>query len=166
MPACSIRPATLADTQPAIDVLCEAATWLISRSKLLWRPEEFTERTIQPRIRRSELLVAEVGAGIVGVAYRLWEDRQVWPDRPGGEAAYLHKLAVRRANAGTGIPGRFVAWVADEAAARGCRYIRLDCAPRPALINVYQALGFCRVDDRQVGPLRVVRMELEIPAGS
>ncbi|WP_239274342.1 GNAT family N-acetyltransferase [Citrobacter werkmanii] len=56
---------------------------------------------------RSELLVASCSDGIVGCCTLSAEDR-VLARRPQGEAAYLHKLAVRRTHAGRGVSSALI----------------------------------------------------------
>jgi GNAT superfamily N-acetyltransferase len=84
-----------------------------------------------------------------------------WPDDPPGEALYIHKVAVARSVAGQGWPARLLAAAARVADERRARFLRLDTAPREALIRVYQDLGFDLVDDgpRQFAGRELVRLE-------
>jgi GNAT superfamily N-acetyltransferase len=158
----SFRTADASDLPSAVSVLREAAEWLIQRSMPLWKPEDFSVAAFAPYVDRGELIVGNAKSEVVVVALRMWEDAQFWPDRTSGEAAYLHKIAIRRSYSGKGLPAALVDWVRAEAARSGRRYLRLDCAPRPALINLYGSLGFQKIDERSVGEHTVVRMELPL----
>jgi len=113
------------------------------------------------------LLVGSIDGEIAIVCIRLWDDPEFWPDVPTGEAAYLHKIAVRRCHGGQGLTKVLVDWSALEAQREAKKYLRLDCAPRPALIKIYSSLNFQKVDERKVGAHVVIRMERPVrTAGS
>jgi len=157
-----VRSAVESDLQVAISILHEAVNWLIGIGMPLWKASDVTIEVMKPAVDSGQLIVAEQSGEVVAVVLRQWEDRLFWPDRKEGQAIYLHKLAVRRANAGQGFSKALVDWIADDAAGRGRKYLRLDCAPRPALLRVYENLGFVRIDERQVGTFTVARLEKEI----
>ncbi len=165
MESLTTRVATVIDLDASIEVLREASNWLRGRGMPLWDAQQFNVSTLAPLIQRRQLLVVECASEVVAAAYRFWEDDEFWPERPSGEAAYLHKIAVRRAYAGRGIPKALIEWVAAESMSVGLKFIRLDCAPRPALLRIYESRGFVRVDEKHVGLHTVVRMELPLPLG-
>ncbi|OPE06786.1 GNAT family N-acetyltransferase, partial [Pseudomonas aeruginosa] len=61
-----------------------------------------------------------------------------------GEAAYLHKLAVRRTHAGRGVSSALIEACRHAARTQGCAKLRLDCHPN--LRGLYERLGFTHVD--------------------
>ncbi len=72
-----------------------------------------------------------------------WQDRVWWPDAPYGQAAYLHKLCVRRPFAGMGIPQQFLTFIRRACTQRGTSYIRLDTGlQEPVVRGIYLNLGF------------------------
>jgi GNAT superfamily N-acetyltransferase len=148
---------------PAVaELLQEAARWITTWRSQLWDPELLGESFTAPFIARGEMLTARTAGQIAGVMIMLPEDPHFWPDRPPGEALYLHKLAVRRAFAGTGAPAALMDHAAGLARARDRGLLRLDCDP--PLSRFYQGLGFRPVDEIDVrhpeaGPMRVARME-------
>jgi GNAT superfamily N-acetyltransferase len=76
----------------------------------------------------------------------------------------VHRLAVRRANAGQGISIALLQWAVEHARSLGKRYLRLDCdADRPRLRALYEGFGFRLHSYRQVGAYYVSRYELQIP---
>jgi GNAT superfamily N-acetyltransferase len=59
------------------------------------------------------------------------------------DAAYVHKLAVRRACSGQGIGRAIVDWADRTAARAGRRFLRLDClGDNPGIRSYYEELGF------------------------
>ena len=147
------------------EVLQEAARWITTWRSQLWDPALVGESFVTPIIARGQMLTARTAGGIAGVMILLPEDPHFWPDRPPGEAVYLHKLAVRRAHAGTGVPAALIDHAAALARAQDRRLLRLDCDP--PLAPFYEGLGFRRVDEIDVrhpeaGPMRVARMERRI----
>jgi GNAT superfamily N-acetyltransferase len=147
------------------EVLQEAARWITTWRSQLWDPALVGESFVTPLIARGQVLTARTADGIAGVMILLPEDPHFWPDRPAGEALYLHKLAVRRAYAGTGVPAALMDHAAGVARAQGRRILRLDCDP--PLAPFYERLGFRAVDEIDVvhpeaGPMRVARMERQV----
>lgn len=143
-------------------VIQEAARWIMTWRAQLWDPALVGEAFVAPIIARGQMLTARAGAEIAGVLILLLEDPHFWPDRPPGEAIYLHKLSVRRAYAGMGLPALLVDHAATLGLAQGRRLLRLDC-DRP-LVGFYERLGFRKIDEIDVnhpeaGPMRVARME-------
>jgi GNAT superfamily N-acetyltransferase len=153
------------EAQAVADVLQEAARWIITWRSQLWDPELLGESFTAPFIARSEMLTARTDGKIAGVMILQPEDPLFWADRPTGEAGYVHKLAVRRAYAGMGVPAALIDHAEGVARAQDRRLLRLDC--HPDLAGFYGKLGFLRVDEidvnhPEVGPMRVARMERRI----
>ena len=159
-----VRPATSQEAEVVAAILTEAAAWLERAGMPLWQEEEVTPGRV----------AADVAAGLFFVAWRLGEpvgtvrfqleDRVVWPDAFGREeAVYMHRLAVRRAYAGTGVSTALMRWAADRGRCLDRAFLRLDCpAARPRLRAVYESFGFLHHSDRQVGPYWLARYELSL----
>lgn len=161
-PSLSLEIAGPADVAAVAEVLQEAARWITTWRSQLWDPELLGEAFVAPCVARGEVLVARGGEAVVGVVILQPEDPHFWPDRLSREALYLHKLAVRRAHAGRGVPGVLIEHAAELARAQDRRLLRLDCDP--PLAGFYAGLGFQPVDEVDVhhpeaGPMRVARME-------
>ncbi len=162
LPKFDLGAARPEDIREVAEVLQEAARWITTWRSQLWDPELLGEAFAAPFVARGEVLTARIGGEIAGVVIAEPEDPHFWPDRPRGEAVYLHKLAVRRAYAGMGLPAALFDRAARSAWAQGRRLLRLDCDP--PLAGFYQRLGFRVVDEidvrhPQAGPMRVARME-------
>jgi GNAT superfamily N-acetyltransferase len=94
--------------------------------------------------------------------YRL-EDHRFWPDLPGNDVAYVHRIAVRRQFAGQGVSTGMLEWPVNHAAALGRSYLRLDCeADRRELRSIYERFGFRLHSYRDVGPYHLCRYEYVI----
>jgi ribosomal protein S18 acetylase RimI-like enzyme len=77
--------------------------------------------------------------GAVRVAAAPAVGLESWRD----DALYVYSLAVRRRVAGQGLGQQILAWVEEQARARGRRYLRLDCmADNARLVRYYVDLGF------------------------
>ena len=86
-----------------------------------------------------------------------------WPDADEGEAAYVHRLAVRRRWAGRGVAAQMLRWAGCRALIDGRALLRLDTdITRPKLRALYVACGFQEHSERQVGPYHVMRYEMRL----
>ncbi len=137
----------------AIAVMKEVAAWGRARGFRVWRDEWLS---------REELITDEAGPenfyvgtvdGRTACAFILqWSDREYWPDAPEHEAAYLHKLCVRREFAHQNMTGRVIEAVKEECRRRGMNYIRLDTGfDEPVVRDIYQNAGFQVVKTLELG---------------
>jgi GNAT superfamily N-acetyltransferase len=159
-----VRRATETELSLVSEVLNEAAAWLDERGEGIWQTDELSPTTLAEEVRAGFYYLgfdARVAAGVLRLTL---EDPLFWPEAGPGEAAYVHRLAVRRAFAGTGVSSALLSWAASEAKRRGCSYLRLDCiASRPKLRALYERFGFRHHSDWRVGPYHVARYELGLP---
>jgi GNAT superfamily N-acetyltransferase len=158
----TIRPATLEDCGTVSDILLEAATWLAQRGMPMWRESELVVSRIRDDVAVGLFFLAVAAAESVGTIKFQLSDPIFWPDVP-DDAAYVHRLAVRRQFAGGELSSALLNWAAERAAASGRRFLRLDCeAARLSLRAVYERFGFQHHSDRQVGSYFVARYEYAI----
>lgn len=158
-----IARAELADAGVASDVLLEAARWLAETGREMWYPAELTPDKLQPLVEAGELYLARLDGVPVATVVLQWEDREFWPDVAEGESAFLHRLAVRRSVAGTGVSTAIFAWAKAAAAATGRTYLRLDCdGMRPSLCRFYESAGFRLHSRRRMGRYLVARYEMRV----
>jgi GNAT superfamily N-acetyltransferase len=150
-------------------VLDEAAAWLQGKGIEQW-PSRFEPSLVEGAIGRGETWLVELDGLIAATVTVDWADA-AWGGVP-GNAAYLHRMAVRRRSAGLG--AFILAWAAEVAGQHGRDALRLDCvASNRRLRAYYEAAGFAfrgdavvagapgqRLDD---GPVTVVsRYELPV----
>jgi GNAT superfamily N-acetyltransferase len=163
-----VRRATATDATAVAAILAEVDAWVAQLGTPMWERGEVDR----------DRVVAEVVSGLFALAW--WdgeaagtvkfqlEDPEFWPDRPGDNAAYIHRLAVRRKFAGGMVSTALMQWAVDRARSLRREVLRLDCdADRTRLRRVYERFGFRYHSDRQVGPYFVARYEyLVVGSGS
>ena len=98
-----IRQATPQDVNVVSDILKEAARWLEQQGMPLWRDDELEPASISADVHAGLFFLAEQSGDPAGTLKFQLDDPLVWPDVPPQEAVYSHRLAVRRARAGTGL---------------------------------------------------------------
>ena len=153
---------TKGNTPVALDIMREAASWLIERGQPLWRLEDITQDKILAGITQNDLYVGWIGAEAATAMILQWSDPFFWPHAQ-NDSGFIHKLAVRRRFAGTKASNSMVEWAKEETRRRGRRYLRLDCAgDRPQLCAFYERLGFRQTDRRSVGVFDVAFYEFEL----
>jgi GNAT superfamily N-acetyltransferase len=76
----------------------------------------------------------------------------------------VHRLAVRRRYAGTGVStAAMLRWAVERTRALGRPYLRLDCAAaRPKLRAIYERFGFQHHSYAQIGAYYVARYEYDV----
>ena len=122
-------------------LLDEATAWVGERGYEQW-PLPFPHQELAAAIDRGEVYLAELDGDAVATVTLLWDDPTYWGERP-ADAAYVHKLAVRRACAGQRIGTAIVEWADATAAAGGRQFLRLDCLrDNPGIRTYYENLGF------------------------
>lgn len=151
MSGLEVRRAASDDIDVIVEVLSEAARWLLERGVVQW-PDPFPRDRVEAVVGRGEFFVAELDGETAGTLALMWSDRTFWGERP-DDAGYVHALAVRRAFAGRGLGERLLQWAGERVSATGRRFLRLDCrSDNPVLRAYYEQLGFeprgeARVDE-------------------
>lgn len=158
-----VRQAQAADRGNVAEILTEAAQWLEREGMRMWRADELTPGKIANDVTEGAFFLAERDGQAVGTIKFQLTDVEFWPDLDDDDSAFVHRLAVRRTAAGTGVSTVLLAWAVQRAASLGRRFLRLDCeASRLRLRAVYERFGFRHHSDRQVGPYFVARYELDV----
>jgi GNAT superfamily N-acetyltransferase len=138
----NVRRAQQEDAVTVAGLLDEATVWVNDLGFSQW-PLPFPRDQLAAAIDRGEVYVVESedGEGVATVSM-LPDDPEYWGDQP-PDAFYVHKLAVRRDQAGRGIGAAIVEWANAEAAEAGRQFLRLDClADNPGIRDYYEDLGF------------------------
>ena len=137
---------TITGGQPrqAIAIMREVAAWGRSRGLRVWPDQWLTLEELLTEEAQPENFYVGTVDGQPACAFILqWSDREYWPDAPPGEAAYLHKLCVRREFAQQNMTGQVIERVKEECIRRGVGSIRLDTgADEPAVRKIYLNAGF------------------------
>jgi GNAT superfamily N-acetyltransferase len=155
-----IKQAGLGELEDVTEILQEASEWAEAHHGVLWEQSELAPATVRADIDRGEFFIARIdGVAVATLRYQLI-DVEFWPESPRGEAAYVHRLAVRRRYAGRGIAAVLLDWAAERARGQGLQRLRLDAdLSRPKLRALYERCGFREHSEAQVGPYRVMRFE-------
>jgi GNAT superfamily N-acetyltransferase len=158
-----IRQATPDDAKVVADILNEAARWLEQAGMPLWREENLEYARIAADVSAGLFFLAEYSGDSAGTVKFQLDDSVYWPDACPQDAAYIHRLAIRRRYAGTGLSTALLRWAVARTHALGRPYLRLDCpASRPRLRAIYERFGFRYHSDRQIGPYLASRYEYDV----
>ncbi|EPG8552944.1 GNAT family N-acetyltransferase [Pantoea anthophila] len=114
----NVRVACSGDIDEVVRLMHDAAAWMSAKGTPAWDVARIDRTFAETFVLRSELLVASCSDGIVGCCTLSAEDPEFWPDALKGEAAYLHKLAVRRTHAGRGVSSALI---------EACRHAGVVC---------------------------------------
>jgi GNAT superfamily N-acetyltransferase len=109
----------------------------------LWQPSQFSNEWRNHHLECGEFVVAKQGGTVVGTMLLMLEDADFWDDHPRGEAVFVHKVAVSRAYAGLGVTAALLEFAASEALRLERKFVRLDCALRQKLVNLYEKMVLC-----------------------
>jgi GNAT superfamily N-acetyltransferase len=148
------------DHAVASEILIEAASGLIARREPLWQPAELAPALLRGQVEDGSLHLGLLHGEPVATVVLRWEDELFWPDARAGESAFIHRLAVRRNVAGTGVAHALIAWAEVQAFASARTFLRLDCSARhPGLARYYEAAGFERHSEGGTGHFAFVRYQ-------
>jgi GNAT superfamily N-acetyltransferase len=160
-----VRQADSKDLEGVSSVLQEAAHWLEQRGMALWRDDELSSQRVQEEIASGLFYLAEDDGAIGGVIRFQLDDPEFWPDVLPGEAAYIHRLAVRRCYAGGRVSFQLLDWAVAETRKISRTYLRMDVeTPRRRLREIYEKYGFQYHSERNVGPYSVSRYQYLVGA--
>lgn len=162
----TVEPATLEDCGTVSNILLEATSWLEQRGIPMWRQSEVVASRVRKDVAAGLFFLATSTGESVGTLKFQLSDPLFWLDVP-DDAAYVHRLAIRRRFAGGALSSALLGWAGRRATSLGRRFLRLDCeASRPRLRAIYERFGFRHHSDRQVGPFFVARYEYQIPVST
>ena len=162
----AVRQATPAELALVMEILDEAARWLISRGIRQWEspppPDCWTDFREEIARKRVYLVTPKASDEVVGTFRVAWSGAPLWKDD--SNAGYLYSLAVRPPFIGQGIGPAVIEWLTKRFTLLGKEKFRLDCiAANAELRKWYEGLGFryrCEATD---GPYVLAMYELELP---
>lgn len=128
----------------AIEIMREVSEWGRKQGFRVWLEEWLTkDRLLTTDNCEEDFYVGKVDGIDACCMIIQWQDQEYWPEAPRDEAAYIHKLCVRREFAGKGILTEVLQWLKLECKSRGVRYIRLDTGwDKEKVKQIYLGLGF------------------------
>jgi len=155
-PEIVFRLAKLDQVDDVLGVLNEAAAWLQDHGIAQW-PARFEPSWIEEAILQGETWLVEVDGAMGGTVTVDWSD-PVWSDVC-GDAAYIHRMAVRRRCRGLG--SVILARAAEMAREHSRAALRLDCvASNVRLRAYYETAGFIYRGDVTVGGAPGQRLDI------
>src|SRR5919106_6075433 len=122
-----VRAATAADAPTVAAILAEVDAWVAQLGTLMWELGEVDESRIATEVASGLFFLAWCDGEPAGTVKFQLDVPLFWPDRPDDNAAYNHRLAVRRKFAGGRISGALMTWAIDQARALDRDVLRLDC---------------------------------------
>ncbi|MER7189277.1 GNAT family N-acetyltransferase [Streptomyces flaveolus] len=139
-----IRPGRPDELGVVEALLREASAWLASRNIDQWQYPPHSDRITAALEQGVCFLAFEGNEPIATIQVDDFADPEFWaPDDEPTAALYVHRMAVRRAAAGTGVGSVLLDWAAERAAAQGKRWLRLDAwKDNQGLHRFYKSAGF------------------------
>ncbi|PQP80191.1 GNAT family N-acetyltransferase [Paenibacillus sp. PCH8] len=135
------------DTEDVISLLVETAEWLQSQGSSQWsallKGEDSHDTT--GAIRRGDVFVFNKGADVAGMVILMRQpspwDVHLWGSKAHAEdgAVYLHRLAIRRKYAQTGLGRSILQWSSTGIQFAEKHMVRLDCGANNATLNAFYA---------------------------
>lgn len=145
------------DTENIISLLIEIAEWLSSRGLSQWGGllEGNDSHDTVGAIQNGNVFIFKLGTEIAGLVMLLCKpspwDIQMWGDKAHDTdgAVYLHRLAVRRKHARTGLGQSILNWCSTGIRFADKQLIRLDCvAENDTLNSFYTRNGYLYVGEK------------------
>lgn len=162
-----IRQAQMDNVDDVSGALMEVAAWLEQSGMTLWRDNELLPEKIREEVEAGLFYVAELQGEIAGVIRFQLEDETVWPGSHADNAAYIHRLAVRRKFAGGQVSIGLLNWAVERTRLLGRQYLRLDTeAGRPRVRAIYENFGFQLHSEIQIGPYYVAKYQYPVNVSS
>lgn len=132
----------------AITIMKEVATWGREHGLRVW-PDEWLarEELLTEDAKEENFCIGKVNGETACAFILQWKDSQYWKHAPAFEAAYIHKLVVRRKFAHRNMTKLVVSAIKEECQKRSIKYIRLDTGlDEKEVRKIYLNAGFKIVD--------------------
>lgn len=150
------------EVRMVLEVLNEAADWLRLKGIDQWQSRYFTQSVILEGIRKREVYLARQENKVVGTITIQWSDPLFWGDTP-MDAAYFHRLAIKREYAGKGLGHALVEWAEGTAKAAGKSYLRLNCTfENQRLRQYYEDMDYAYRGEAKFRDLRFALYEKQL----
>ncbi|MGQ8871608.1 GNAT family N-acetyltransferase [Paenibacillus sp. TSA_86.1] len=135
------------DTEEVLSLLVETASWLKSQGSSQWSAllQGEDSHDTPSAIRRGDVFVFKKEAEIAGMVILMkkpspW-DIKLWGDHAHADdkALYLHRLAIRRKYARTGLGKSILQWSTSGIQFKEKSLVRLDCGADNVRLNAFYA---------------------------
>jgi ribosomal protein S18 acetylase RimI-like enzyme len=144
------------DTEEVLSLLAETALWLQSQGSSQWSALLHGEdsHNTPAAIHRGDVFVFKKEAEIAGMVILMQKpspwDYKLWGDKAHAQdgALYLHRLAIRRKYAHTGLGKSILLWSINGIKFEHKSLVRLDCGASNSTLNAFYARnGFSHVGE-------------------
>ncbi|MGF9695390.1 GNAT family N-acetyltransferase [Paenibacillus sp. MABNR03] len=133
------------DTEEVLSLLVETAEWLRSQGSSQWSAllKGEDSHDTAGAIRRGDVFVFKKDSKVAGMVILLQQpsawDRQLWGTQANEEdgAVYVHRLAIRRKYARTGLGRDILAWSSSGIRFENKHVVRLDCVGDNERLNEF-----------------------------
>ena len=147
------------EKQEAINIMREAAQWLIGIGKPLWEINDLNVDSFSNP--PDEFYVMWNENESVASMILSFEDKFIWPNIAPNTSGFIHKLSVKRKYAGKGYSKTMVEHAKMICINKGINYLRLDCDPhREGLLKLYNTCGFSLVETKQLNTAKLGLIDL------
>lgn len=162
----AIIPAQAKELPLVMEIIDEAAQWLLSKGIRQWESPPPPEVWGQLREFISQGLVYVVRDGASGETFATfrveWKGGERW-DYDEQPAGYLYTLALRPQHIGRGYGVEIIGWLKEFFLQHNRRFFRLDCiASNDQLRHWYASLGFRYQRTVQKGPYVLALYEFDL----
>lgn len=160
----TVEPIAYERLEEFLVMLRERAFWLEAKGQPMWNPEYLRKDLFLERYRQPACFLAFDGGERVGGFALIEKDEDLWGDRLGDSAFYIHKLVIREACSGRGYAEQTLAWIEGHARERGKNFLRLDYyEDREYLGKLYARAGFREVDVKTMPDgTRIARAQIRL----
>jgi GNAT superfamily N-acetyltransferase len=140
------------NVQDAIQIMREAAQWLIDIDQPNWKLEDLSEKKMLQQNSEENFVVAYVAGKPAATMILGWEDPIFWPDIENNTSGFIHKLSASRKFAGKNIAVKLLHYAEKKCQEKNIPYLRLDClGKRSKLCEYYEKNGFKLVEKKIYG---------------
>lgn len=132
-------------TEAIMAILLEIAEWLRSKGSTQWGGllEGHDSHDTPAAIQRGDVFICKNEEEVGGIVMLLQQpsewDRKLWGSEAHSEdqAIYLHRLAVKRSYANTGLGQAMLDWCSSGIRFEGKNIVRLDCIASSSQLNSF-----------------------------
>lgn len=144
----NIRPVQALDLFNFCDVLMDATTWFERNGESLWSRNRLSPHALLARYRLDELYLAyDNDEPIAAMIMNNRCDWSVIRDDERRNSLFIHKIAVKRSHAGSGLSAHLLGWARRHCLQNGHQFLMLMCnCQSEKLRRHWTALGFDEVE--------------------
>lgn len=153
---------THGDQSESLDIMREAAKWLIEKDNQLWPLKILTAEELGYSPDQFIVMYNQDHDSIATLAF-CQEDDFFWPAIPHNTAGFIHKLAIRRKFSGKSYIKDLLQYTIQLCRKKGLNRLCLDCdADRKNLRIFYESLGFDLVETKEMNLPKIGKMNIAL----